>query len=153
VLHEQEFEKKILKKLGLPVKKAHIEDWKKLCEKIEAKNEKEITIAIVGKYFGTGDYQLKDSYAALFDAIAHAGWETKVNIKTHWVDAEKVEKEGIENLIGKPDGIIVPIGWGERGVEVMIAAASYARKKKIPYLGLCYGMQLAAILFALDVLG
>lgn len=153
VLHKQEFEKKILKKLGLLVKEAKISDWEKLCEKIEAKKEKQITIAIVGKYFGTGDYQLRDSYAALFDAIAHAGWETGTDIKTHWVDAEKVEKEGIEKLIGNPHGIIVPIGWGERGAEGMIAAASYARINKIPYLGLCYGMQLAVIAFARDVLG
>ena len=76
-----------------------------------------------------------------------------MGVKTTWVDAEKVEKEGAEKIIKKPDGIIVPIGWGERGAEGMIAAASYARKNKIPYLGLCYGMQLAVISFARDVLG
>ena len=79
----------------------------------------------------------------MFDAIDHAKWQVGVDVKTHWVDAEKVEKEGAEAVIGKPDGIIVPIGWGERGAEGMIAAADYARKSKIPYLGLCYGMQLA----------
>ena len=74
------------------------------------------------------------------------------NSKTHWIDAEKIEKEDV-GLIGNPDGIIVPIGWGERGAEGMITAASYARDKKIPYLGLCYGMQLAVVAFARDKIG
>ncbi|HEX8966087.1 MAG TPA: CTP synthase [Patescibacteria group bacterium] len=153
VLHEQKLEQKILKKLGLPAREAKLADWMKLWERIQAPKEKTIEIAIVGKYFGTGDYQLRDSYAALFDAIDHAAWAQNVEVKTRWVDAEKVEKEGPEAIIGKPDGIIVPIGWGERGAEGMIKAASYAMEKKIPYLGLCYGMQLACIAFARTVLG
>lgn len=152
VLHKQELEKKIMIKLGLEVREPNLKDWEKFVGSTK-NNSKTVEIAIVGKYFGTGEYQLKDSYAALFDAIDHAAWKIGVNIKTKWVDAEKVEKEGAENVIGKPSGIIVPIGWGERGAEGMIAAASYARKNKIPYLGLCYGMQLAVIAFARDVLG
>lgn len=152
VLHKQELDKKIMQKLGLKVKAPKLSQWIKFVE--STKNAKKtIEIAIVGKYFGTGDYQLRDSYAALFDAIDHAGWRLGVNVKTRWVDAEKVEKEGAEPVIGKPNGIIVPIGWGERGAEGMIASASYAREKKIPYLGLCYGMQLSVIAFARDVLG
>lgn len=153
VLHEQEFESKILKKLGLPVKKANIVAWQNLVKTIEAPKKKKAEIAIVGKYFGTGEYQLRDAYAALFDAIDHAGWKDGVEVTTRWVSAEKVEKEGAEKVIGNPDGIIVPIGWGERGAEGMIAAATYAREKKIPYLGLCYGMQLAVVAFARSVLG
>lgn len=152
-LHKQNLDNKILKKLGLAVKKPNLASLKKLLEKIYAKKEKTVEITIVGKYFGTGDYQLRDSYAALFDAIDHASWQLGVEVKTRWVDAEKVEKEGAEKYVGKPDGIIVPIGWGERGSEGMIATASYARDKKIPYLGLCYGMQLAVVAFARDVLG
>jgi CTP synthase len=153
VLHQQELEKKIMKKLSLPVRTPKLTGWQNLIKSIKAKKEKQIEIAIIGKYFGTGDYQLRDSYAALFDAIDHAAWASNVEVKTTWVDAERVEKEGAEKIIKKPDGIIVPIGWGERGAEGMIAAASYARKNKIPYLGLCYGMQLAVIAFARDVLG
>jgi len=152
VLHQQELETKIMTKLGLPVRKADLGSWQKFVD--STKNTKNpIEIAIVGKYFGTGEYQLRDSYAALFDAIDHAAWADGICVKTKWVDAEKVEKEGAEKIIGRPAGIIVPIGWGERGSEGMIAAASYARVNKIPYLGLCYGMQLAVIAFARDVIG
>ncbi len=153
VLHEQGMEKKILKKFGLPVKEADISQWKKLVERIESPKPKSIEIAIVGKYFGTGEYQLRDAYAALFDAIDHASWAENVEVTTRWVSAEKVEKEGAKKVIGTPDGIIVPIGWGERGAEGMIQAATYAREQKIPYLGLCYGMQLAVVAYARSVLG
>jgi len=166
MLHEQGLDKRILEKLGLPVKTPDLTEWKKLVEKIKAPKKKKVTIAIVGKYFGTGEYQLKDSYAALFDAIDHASWEKGVEVETKWVDAEKVESavakaladkkevyDGVHEILGNPDGIIVPIGWGERGAEGMIAAADFARKKQIPYLGLCYGMQHACIAFARSVLG
>ncbi|MBI3070056.1 MAG: gamma-glutamyl-gamma-aminobutyrate hydrolase family protein, partial [Candidatus Levybacteria bacterium] len=85
-------------------------------------------------------------------AIDHAGWNLGVSVKARWVNAEKIIKDGVQ-IIGKPNGIIVPIGWGERGAEGMITAASFARENKIPYLGLCYGMQLAVVAFARDVLG
>ncbi|VVA44153.1 CTP synthase [Candidatus Roizmanbacteria bacterium] len=152
ILEKQQITEKILTQFKLKVTKPDLTDWKKLLDKIYSKKDKVINIAIVGKYFGTGDYQLKDSYAALFDALDHGAFEVGAEIKTHWVDAEKIEKNGV-GIIGKPDGIIVPIGWGERGAEGMISAASYARKNNIPYLGLCYGMQLAVIAFARDVLG
>jgi len=154
VLYNQELDKKILQKLGLRAKSANLNAWKKFVENVNEKNKKEIEIAIVGKYFGTGDYQLRDSYAALFDAIDHASWKLNAKVKTKWIDAEKVESAAaLKEIIGKPHGIIVPIGWGVRGAEGMIQTASYARKNKIPYLGLCYGMQLAAIAFARDILG
>lgn len=153
VLQDQGMDKKILKKLHLPIRKPDMKPWIKLIEKVKEEKKTTVEIAIIGKYFGTGDYQLKDSYAALFDAISHAAWNVGVKVTERWVDAEKVEKQGAEKMIGRPDGIIVPIGWGERGAEGMIAAASYARAEKIPYLGLCFGMQLAVVAFARDVLG
>jgi CTP synthase len=152
ILSKQDLERKILKKLGLLPKKASLDQWMKLIDLIKKPKEKMVEVTIVGKYFGTGDYQLRDSYAALFDALDHASWHLGINLKTTWIDAQKVEKQGVK-IIGKPDGIIVPIGWGERGAEGMIQAASYARQEKIPYLGLCYGMQLAVVAFARDVLG
>lgn len=152
LLHKQGLEQKIMSKLFLPIKSPKLSEWKRLVATIKGKKRKHIVIAIVGKYFGTGDYQLRDSYAALFDAIDHASWEVGVSVKTRWIDAQKLEREGV-SLIGEPDGIIVPIGWGERGAEGMIVTASYAREQHIPYLGLCYGMQLAVVAFARDILG
>lgn len=166
VLHEQGLDKRIQEKLGLPIKKPRLVDWEHMVRNIKAPKKQKVTIGIVGKYFGTGEYQLRDSYAALFDAIDHASWQEGVEVETHWIDAEKVEAAVVEakrqktetevalrEAIGSPDGIIVPIGWGKRGSEGMILAADYARKNKIPYLGLCYGMQLAVIAFARSVLG
>jgi len=152
IFAEQQFEQKILRKLKLKERTADLNQWKKLVQTIVKSKSKTVTLAIVGKYFGTGDYQLRDSYAALFDAIDHAAWKKNLEVKLRWIDAEKIEKDGT-NLIGKPDGIIIPIGWGVRGAEGMIQAAGYARRSKIPYLGLCYGMQLAAVSFAREVLG
>ena len=165
MLSNQDLDKKILQKLGLRAKTSNIEPWKKFVENVKEKNKKEIKIAIVGKYFGTGDYQLRDSYAALFDAIDHASWKLNANVKTKWINAEKVESHFakasrdkkdeasvLKEIIGTPHGIVVPIGWGIRGAEGMIKTASYARKNKIPYLGLCYGMQLATVAFARDIL-
>lgn len=151
LLEKQGLTKKILKKLRLKSQKPKLSSLEKLLEKRTNLKNGEVHIAIVGKYFSTGSYKLRDSYAALFDAIDHAAWEVGVSVSTRWIDAEEVEKKG-EHVIGSPQGIIVPIGWGERGSEGMITAASYARRLKIPYLGLCYGMQLAAVAFARDVL-
>jgi len=152
VLHKQGLVKRILTKFNLPVREPKLAEWEKFVARVKAPKKK-ITIAIIGKYFGTGEYQLRDSYAALFDALDHAGWAHNVTVKTTWVNAEKVTPKTAADEIGTPDGIIVPIGWGERGAEGMIAAADYARQQKIPYLGLCYGMQLAVIAFARSVLG
>lgn len=155
ILESQNITKRIADKLSFKHKRSSLTAWKKLVKRIKSKKAKKITIAIVGKYFTTGDYQLRDSYAALFDAIDHASWNKGVDCQVLWIDAERVEQDGINKHLdpSKIDGIIVPIGWGSRGAEGMIAAASFARKLKIPYLGLCYGMQLAAIAFARDVLG
>ncbi|MFH1827517.1 MAG: CTP synthase (glutamine hydrolyzing) [bacterium] len=151
LLHKQNVGKLVQKKLSLKYKEPNLSNWTNLIKKIKSKKDKTITIVIVGKYFGTGNYQLKDSYAALFDAIDHASWFNNCNVKTEWIDAEKIEKLGTF-IIGKPDGIIVPIGWGKRGAEGMTSAASYARINKIPYLGLCYGMHHAVIAYARDIL-
>ncbi len=150
-LYRQNVHKLIQSKLSLKFKKPNLKPWEDLIKKIKSEKKFSIKIAIVGKYFGTGEYQLKDSYAALFDALDHASWYNNTVVETEWIDAEEVEKKGFR-VIGKPDGIIVPIGWGERGAEGMITTAGFARENKIPYLGLCYGMQLAVISFARDIL-
>lgn len=149
---EQKFDEKILAMLQLPIKPLHMEAWKTMIDTTKKKNGKQITIAIVGKYFATGEYQLRDSYAALLDAIDHASWSHNVVTKTKWVHSEKLEKGRMTDL-DDVDGIIVPIGWGTRGVEGKIKAIEFARVNKIPYLGLCYGMQLAVVEYARNVLG
>lgn len=150
---EQGLLQMICQKLTINYVNPGLSKWQALVDKIKSKKRNNLKIAIVGKYFKTGEYQLRDSYAALMDAIDHASWALDAKVKTFWIDAEKVEKEGIEKLLPNVDGMIVPIGWGERGAEGMIQAAGYARRIKLPYLGLCYGMQLAVISFAREVLG
>jgi len=120
--------------------------------KIKIQKNKSINIVIAGKYISTGDYELYDSYAALIEAIKHACWHLNLNLNLRFVNTEDIEKEG-SKLIGKPDGLIVPIGWGHRGADGKISVIRYAREKKIPYLGLCYGMQLACVEFARHVVG
>lgn len=150
-LEKQQLSVKILKLLDLPSKKLDLRAWEHMTDTIKAKKKKEVTIAIVGKYFATGQYQLRDSYAALMDAIDHASWAQGVSAKVKWIQAEKLEKGDLSDL-SNVQGIIVPIGWGPRGVEGKIAAIEYARVQKIPYLGLCYGMQLAVVEYARNVL-
>lgn len=155
LMKKQNFGTRLLKSLNLKEKQRDLSHWESFIKKIkQVKNSaKKVTIGIVGKYFATGKYQLRDSYAALFDALQHAAWDNNIDVATRWIDAEKVEKNGLEKYITGIDGLIVPIGWGKRGTEGMINTASYARRKKIPYLGLCYGMQLAVVAYARDVLG
>ncbi len=150
--HEQEFDKKVLAKLGLPDKPSDLDAWDSFVKKALAKKEHKITLAIVGKYFKTGDYNLKDSYHALFEALDHASIHSGVELDIKSINSEIIEKEGTKQLEGV-DALIVPIGWGARGTEGKIAAITYARECKIPYLGLCYGLQLAAIEYARNVVG
>lgn len=149
---KQEFDKKILKYFKLNLKTPRLGEWKQLVKKIKIKKNKSINIVIAGKYISTGDYELLDAYAALIEAIKHGCWHLNLNLNLRFVNTEDIEKEG-GKLIGKPDGLIVPIGWGNRGAEGKIMAVKYAREKKIPYLGLCYGMQLACVEFARNVVG
>ncbi len=149
----QEFPQKLLTMLDLPDRKVDLSAWETLITNIEKSKKKELEIAIVGKYFATGDYELRDSYAALLDALDHAGWQYNVSIKPRFINSERIEKgEHIGSLLDGARGIIVPIGWGPRGVEGKIAAIKYARENQIPYLGLCYGMQLAVVEYGRHVL-
>jgi CTP synthase len=141
---------KILQKFGLKSKKKDLIDWRKMVARIK-NNKREINIGIVGKYFGTGDFTLADSYISVIEAIKHAGGVTGVKPKLNWINTEEVEKQGAK-ILKKFDGIIVPQGWGSRGAEGKIATIKYCRENKKPYLGLCYGMQMAVIEFARNVL-
>lgn len=144
---------KILKKLGMKPRKTNLEDWKALVEKIK-KSKKEIKIGIVGKYFGTGECILSDAYISVIEAIKHASFANNRKPIIDWINSEEFEKnpKSVKNL-SNYDGLIVPGGFGARGIEGKINAIQYARENKIPYLGLCYGMQLMVVEFARNVLG
>jgi len=142
---------KILNKLGLKSRKKDLVDWRKMVSKIKSA-KKVVNIGIVGKYFSTGDFCLTDSYISVIEAIKHAGGANNIKPVLHWINAEDVEKQGVR-ILKKFDGIIVPQGWGSRGAEGKIATIRYARENKVPYFGLCFGMQMAVIEFARDVLG
>jgi CTP synthase len=142
-----------LKLLSLgPGRHKNMAKWQLMAKNSTKIWPKKIKIAVVGKYFVTGDYSLVDSYVSVVEAVRHAAWKLGVNPNFSWIDSEKVEREGTGILNGH-DGIIVPQGWGSRGTEGMIIAVKWARENKIPYLGLCFGMQMAVIEFARNVLG
>ncbi len=144
---------RILEKLGLKTRKKDLKDWKKLVQNIKEAKEK-IKIGIVGKYFGTGDFILSDSYISVIEAIKHAAYHFKLIPEIIWINSESFEKnpEKIEDL-AQYNGIIVPGGFGERGIEGKINTIKYCRENKIPYLGLCYGMQLMIVEYARNILG
>jgi len=142
---------KILNKFGLKAKKNNSRKWQNLIKTIN-NAKKEVNIGIVGKYFSTGDFILTDSYISVIEAIKHAAWFQKRKVKIDWINSEVYEKNPAKlKELKKFNGIIVPGGYGERGVEGKIKTIEYCRKNKIPYLGLCYGMQLATIEFARNV--
>jgi CTP synthase len=143
----------LLKSLGLKAKNTPLySKWKQKVLKIK-NAKKSIDIGIVGKYYKSGDFDLKDSYVSVLEAVNHACWEFSVTPNIHWIVADDLEgdEKGLEEL-SKMDGIIVPQGWGCRGCEGKIRAIKLAREEKIPYFGLCYGMQMATIEYARNVL-
>lgn len=151
---DQQFDTKLLKALHLPTRRSDLREWQKLAKRIEAPRKKVARIGIIGKYFSTGEYELRDSYAALLDALEHASIATGTKTNVAWINAEALEKNpNATEELAALDGIIVPIGWGERGVEGKIIGIQYARENKVPYLGLCYGMQLAVVEFARNIVG
>lgn len=143
----------ILKKLDLPYKKTNLNDWYNLMDNIKNAKEK-VKIGVVGKYFGTGDFILSDAYISVLEAIKHAAYKLKVKPEISWINSELFEREPekLEELKNY-DGVIIPGGFGSRGVEGKIAAIKYLRENKIPFFGLCYGMQLAVIEYTRNVLG
>lgn len=146
--------KNILKRFGLRPKKTDLmEIWMKKTQKMR-RLKKEVNIGIVGKYFKSGKFDLKDSYVSVLEAINHASWDLGVKAVIHWISADDFSKDnGLQKELLKMDGIVVPQGWGSRGAEGKIKAIQIARESKIPYLGLCYGMQMAVIEYARNVLG
>lgn len=150
----------LLKKLDLKPKKKDLKDWQKLVNSIRTAH-KPVKIGIVGKYFSTGSFVLSDSYISVIESVKHAAYVNGRKPEIYWLNAsdfdpkETSPKKVNENLKGLKnyDGVIIPGGFGSRGVEGKIEVIKYLRENKIPFLGLCYGMQLATIEFARNVVG
>ncbi len=140
---------RILKKLKLKRKRKDLVEWRTFVKKSEAATTP-VQIAIVGKYFASGSGVLSDSYISVIEALKHASYEQGFRPEISWVDSGKLEKD--TSSLGKYKGIIVPGGFGSRDIEGKINAIQYARENNIPYLGLCYGMQLASVEFARNVM-
>ena len=151
---KEKLAEKILKTLELePKKEVGSESWANLVKTIETATEK-VRIGIVGKYFQTGDFVMKDSYISVLESIKHAAWKLNKKPDIVWINSEVYEQHPERiNELDAFDGVIVPGGFGTRGVEGKISAIQYCREKKIPYFGLCYGMQLAVIEYSRHVCG
>jgi len=151
IFEKQNLGAKILRKINVKPKNTDLTEWKIFIEKTK-KLKKVVKIGIVGKYFDIGKYKLPDSYVSVIEAIKHAAWNNNVKPQIEWIDSKIFEKYPKKvSLLKKMNGIIVPGGFGSSGVEGKIAAIKYARENKIPYLGLCYGMQLAVVEFARNI--
>ena len=146
LLSEQGLDQIVVDKLHMPVLPADLSEWQQVTSSLE-KADGEVTIAMVGKYV-----DLTESYKSLSEALIHAGMHTHSRVRIQYVDSEEIERNGIGCLKGM-DAILVPGGFGERGVEGKIEAVRYARENRIPYLGICLGMQVAVIEFARHVAG
>lgn len=156
VLKNQNLDSKLIEHIGLERRSDNMENWNKMVESIDTTKSK-VNVAVVGKYFTSGSFALEDSYVCVIEAIKHAAWKLGFDPQITWFDVERFEdpseRKKIETEILEHDGIIVPQGWGSRGVEGKLKAVEFARTNNIPYLGLCFGMQMGVIEYARNVLG
>ncbi len=147
MLQDQKMDDIVCNHLKLQTPDADMTEWKELVEKV-TNLSKTVTIGLVGKYV-----ELQDAYISVVESLKHAGYTFDADIKVKWINSEEVTKENVEELLGNVDGVLVPGGFGDRGIEGKIVAIEYARTHKKPFLGICLGMQLASIEFARNVLG
>lgn len=146
--HQEGLDSEVLAAFGIdPAPKPRLERWKEVKERVH-NPEGEVTIAVVGKYTG-----LKDAYKSLIEALSHGGLANKVRVNLEWIESEIFEKEDPGPWLEKVHGILVPGGFGERGAEGKILAAKFARERKVPYFGICFGMQMACIEAARNLAG
>lgn len=147
VLHSEKFDEKVVTALGLEESAPKMTGWEKMVDTL-MNPESEVSIGIVGKYV-----DLKESYKSLHEAIVHGGIANNTKVNVVYIDSEKLNAKNVKTALAEVDGILVPGGFGERGVEGKISAIQYARENEVPFFGICYGMQLAAIEFARNVCG
>ncbi|MBS4195874.1 CTP synthase [Lederbergia citri] len=146
-LQDQKLDQLVCEHLNLDCREADMTEWKQLVEKVQGLS-KTTKIALVGKYV-----ELQDAYISVVEALKHAGYAFDSDIEIKWLNAELISEENVAAELGDVDGILVPGGFGDRGIEGKIAAIKYARENKIPFLGICLGMQLASVEYARNVLG
>ena len=147
MLEEEKLAQAVCDCLHIPCPEPDLTDWKQMVADLYA-SEREVTIAIVGKYVA-----LHDAYLSVAEALKHGGIANKANVTIRWIDSEELNEKNLEAYFSEVSGILVPGGFGQRGTEGKILAIQYARTKKIPFLGICLGMQLAIVEFARNVLG
>jgi CTP synthase len=147
MLHREKFDELVCQQLGLKTKQPDLTQWKAFVDRVVNPTNK-VRIAVVGKYI-----ELQDAYKSVYEALTHAGAACDCEVQQVRVDAEELEREGPAKLLGDVHGVLIPGGFGDRGVEGKIIAARYAREKGVPYLGLCLGMQIATIEFARHACG
>lgn len=146
-LQEQHLDQLTCDHFGMDCQPADMGEWRQLVEKVRGLT-RTITIGLVGKYV-----ELPDAYLSVVESLKHAGYLFDADVKIHWINAEKLDKKTMEYELDKVDGILVPGGFGDRGIEGKIETIRYARENKIPFFGICLGMQLATVEFARNVLG
>jgi CTP synthase (EC 6.3.4.2) len=144
-LEEEGLAERVLEKLRLPNTEPDLVAWQDLVDRVK-RPDHQVTVAIVGKYV-----MLSDAYISVVESLKHAGAKLGAQVNIKWVLSEDIEKSSPEAYLSDVDGILVPGGFGDRGIEGKVTAAGYARQHKIPYLGLCLGMQIAVIEFARSV--
>lgn len=147
MLHNNHLDDVVCRELGLDVKEPDLTEWTQMVEKIHSR-KKDISIAIVGKYV-----KLHDAYLSVMESLYHAGFDTQTNVNIKWVDSEDVTEDTVAHILHDVDGIVIPGGFGDRGIEGKIAACKYVRENNIPFLGICLGMQIALIEYARNVCG
>ncbi len=145
MLHQNGLDQVVCRELEIDAPPPDLSEWRTMTQKIAAR-EKEINIAIVGKYV-----RLYDAYLSIIESLNHAGYETLANVKIRWINSENLTSENVKETLDGIDGMIIPGGFGDRGIEGKITACRYARENKLPYLGICLGMQIAVIEFARHV--
>lgn len=147
VFHQEKLDEIITKKLGLKTGPPKLTGWEKIVQTIQHPKD-EVTIGLVGKYV-----DLKDSYKSLFESLVHGGIANEVKVNVEWINSEHLESGEVGSILDRVDGILVASGFGNRGIEGKISAIRYARERKIPFYGICLGMQCAVIEFARNVAG
>lgn len=147
MLAQEGLDNEVVKRLGLECQEPDLAEWEEMVQRVRGLDKK-VTVGLVGKYV-----ELPDAYLSVAESLKHAGFQYNTEVDIKWIDAEEIEKQGPDSILQDVDAILVPGGFGERGIEGKILTTGYARKNKVPFLGICLGMQCAVIEFARNVCG